>query len=76
MVFKPDSIIRATWDIMLFLIIVYQAIVLPMRISFEMQYNEFIFYLEIVIDCMFMIDIIFNFNTGFYLGHKLYMSRK
>ena len=75
MVFKPDSIIRATWDISLFLIIVYQAIVLPMRISFEMQYNEFIFYLEIVIDCMFMIDIIFNFNTGFYLGPKLYMSR-
>lgn len=47
-----------------------------MRISFEMEFNEFIFYLEIVIDCMFMVDIILNFNTGFYIGSKLFMNRK
>ena len=47
-----------------------------MRISFEMKFNEFIFYLEIVIDCMFMIDIVLNFNTGFYSGAKLQMRRK
>lgn len=68
--------LRATWDIFLFLCIIYQAIVLPMRISFEMEFNELIFYLEIIIDCMFMFDIILNFNTGFYKGAKLFMSRK
>jgi len=41
-----------------------------------MKFNEFIFYLEIVIDCMFMIDIVLNFNTGFYSGAKLQMRRK
>ncbi len=41
-----------------------------------MAFNEFIFYLEIVIDCMFMFDIVLNFNTGFYIGPKLFMRRK
>lgn len=66
LVLKPDSTIRVTWDIALFFCIIYQAIVLPMRISFEMQFNEPIFYFEIVVDCMFMMDIVMNFNTGYY----------
>lgn len=47
-----------------------------MRISFEMKFNEFIFYFEIAIDCMFIFDIVLNFNTGIYLKGKLEMSRK
>jgi hypothetical protein len=34
-VLYPDSPLRAIWDISLFLTIVYQAIVMPMRIAFE-----------------------------------------
>lgn len=76
LVLQPDSPVRATWDISLFFLIIYQAIVLPMRISFEMKFNEFIFYFEIVIDCMFIFDIVLNFNTGIYVKGKLEMSRK
>ena len=48
-----------------------------MRISFEMEFNEFLFYFEIVIDCMFMFDVLLNFNTGYYInGTKLVMGRK
>jgi hypothetical protein len=36
-----------------------------MRISFELPSPDFIFYLEVVIDVMFLIDIVLNFNTGF-----------
>ena len=76
LVLQPDSPVRAAWDIVLFLMIIYQAIVLPMRISFEMTFNVFLFYFEIAIDCMFMFDIVLNFNTGIYLKGKLEMSRK
>ena len=77
LVLRPDSPIRVTWDLAMFFCIIYQAIVLPMNISFEMAFNEPIFYLEMVIDCMFMFDIIMNFNTGyFYLGNRLVMIRK
>ena len=46
-----------------------------MRISFEPGFNEIIFYFEIIIDSMFMMDIVLNFNTGFYKGGKIEMNR-
>ena len=72
----PDNILRAIWDISLFVTIIYQSIILPMRISFEFHQSDFMFYLEVVIDCMFLADIFFNFNTGFYFKGQLIMSRK
>lgn len=77
LVLRPESPIRVAWDIALFFCIIYQAIVLPMRISFEMAFNEPIFYFEVIVDCMFMFDIIMNFNTGYYYqGNRLVMTRK
>lgn len=67
LVLSPDSPIRGVWDISLFVFIIYQSISLPMRVSFEMPTTDFSFYLEIIIDVMFIGDILINFNTGFYL---------
>ena len=66
-VMSPDSTIRAVWDLTLFTAIIYQSLCLPMRIAFEMSSGDFIFYLEMVIDAMFIIDVVLNFNTGFYI---------
>ena len=72
-VMVPDHIIRACWDIVLFVMIVYQSIFLPMRISFEMPTTDFSFNLEFLIDLFFIMDIPFNFNTGYYneKGHLI-----
>ena len=72
----PDSIMRAFWDLLLLLAIIYQSIMLPTRISFETETTDFLFYLEVWIDISFMFDIILNFNTGFYKDGKLMMTRK
>jgi len=48
---------------------------LPMRLSFEFQTSEHIFYFEIMVDWMFIIDIFLNFNTGFHKNGILYMTR-
>ena len=37
-----------------------------MRISFEIETDDFSFYLETIIDSMFILDLVLNFNTGFY----------
>jgi len=73
MVIYPDSSIRAIWDISLFMMIVYQAIIMPMRIAFEFKQSDFLFYLEFVVDSMFIWDIVLNFNTGIYLAGQLVM---
>ena len=49
---------------------------MPMRISFEMETPEWLFYMEVCIDIMFLLDIVLNFNTGFYLKGQLIMQRK
>jgi len=48
---------------------------LPMRISFETATVAGLFELEVCIDVMFMMDIVLNFNTGFYLKGTLVTSR-
>lgn len=75
-VIYPDYAFRATWDIFLFMTIIYQAISLPMRISFEVQSNDFLFYFEFLIDLCFIIDVVLNFNTGFYKKGMLIMKRE
>lgn len=74
-VLYPDAVTRAIWDVSLFILIIYQGFFLPMRISFELPATDFLFYLDIVIDVMFIFDIILNFNTGFYQKGQLVMRR-
>jgi hypothetical protein len=64
------------WDVTLFLLIIYQAICLPMRIAFEFQANDFLFYFEFLVDLSFILDILLNFNTGFYQKGVLIMRRE
>ena len=60
----------------MFICIIYQSITLPMRISFELPSTDFIFYLEVVIDVMFLVDIVLNFNTGFVNKGQVVLKRK
>ena len=48
---------------------------MPMRIAFELPTTDVTFYLEMTIDIMFMIDILLNFNTGFYNKGQKVMQR-
>lgn len=71
----PDDPVRVAWDLTLFVCIIYQAISLPMRIAFEYETSDFLFYLEMVIDSCFLMDMVFNFNTGVIIKGKLVMNR-
>ena len=46
-----------------------------MRISFELSADDFTFYLEMVIDSMFIMDVVLNFNTGFYETNNIITDR-
>jgi hypothetical protein len=65
-VFFPDTTKKSAWDIMGFFFIIFQSVVIPYRMCFEVEPEGFFSFLEIVIDSFFMSDILMSFNTGFY----------
>ena len=73
----PDAVFKITWDFCIIFLILFQAIAVPFKISFdeidETQENEigFVEIIEFFIECAFILDIIINFNTGYYLKGNL-----
>lgn len=77
LVFKPDSYFRLSWDASIFLIIIYLTISLPVRIAFQVITTDFLYYLDFIMDSIFIVDIALNFNTGIDdIGGKIIMDRK
>ena len=72
----PDSNFRTCWDLISFLFIIYQSILIPFRISFEQDAAGGFFYFETVIDVFFISEIFITFNTGYYRNGNLVMQRK
>eukprot|EP00854_Cymbomonas_tetramitiformis_P005587 gene5587-6774_t len=62
----PESIFRKTWDIVTSLFLIYVAIVVPVRVGFELTAYGNWFVWEIIIDGWFVLDLVLNFFTAFY----------
>ena len=75
-VIQPDSTFKGIWDLLCLMFIIYQSILIPFRLCFEVDAAGGLFYFEMIIDITFMMDIIINFNTGFYRTGYLVMKRK
>jgi len=75
-VLYPDSSLKAVWDIIGLIFIIYQSIIIPYRLSFEVEAEGSFYIFETLIDVCFMTDILVSFNTGFYKKGYLVMKRK
>lgn len=75
-VIYPDHVFKGVWDLLCLVFIIYQSIVIPFRLCFEVDATGPLYYLETVMDICFMLDIIITFNTGFYKKGYLVMKRK
>jgi hypothetical protein len=60
---------RIGWDVLVFLLLIYIALVTPIRIGFDQEasqtYEPFFYYLEKAIDIIFILDIMVNFCTSY-----------
>ena len=72
----PDSNFRTCWDLISFLFIIYQSILIPFRISFDQDAAGMFFYFETIIDVFFISEIFITFNTGYYKNGNIIMQRK
>jgi len=85
--FEPDSNFKTSWDLTGLFLILYEAIVIPYRVAFNMQSMGLFAFLEYFIDVFFITDvckskfplshiIVVNFYTGYYKKGALIMKRR
>ena len=74
--FYPFSSFKLIWDLIALLFLIYQSFEIPYRLSFNVTATFNIFVLELIQTVFFLIDILFNFNTGIVLNGVLVMNRK
>jgi hypothetical protein len=73
--FEPDSTFKTSWDIFGMFLILYEAIFIPYRVSFNIPIEGLFLMFAFFIDCFFITDIAINFYTGFYKKGNLVMVR-
>lgn len=57
-------------------LILYEALVIPYRVTFNMLSSGFLMFFEIYIDTFFIIDVFINLYTGYYKKGSLVMKRR
>ena len=62
-VIQPHSTFRTSWDMLLALLIFYNAVAVPFRLGFEVSGGLGIFVFDSVTDFLFLVDIVLNFRT-------------
>ncbi|XRB22482.1 potassium voltage-gated channel [Pseudoscourfieldia marina] len=63
-IFKPDTLFRRVWDITQAFVLLYLAIVVPLRVGYDVAPKGFAFAVEFFVDLYFYIDILLNFITA------------
>lgn len=76
LVFHPESYLRMGWDVMMLLLITYQALTVPFYICFNEEYPLPMQDFEVLVNCLFFTDILLCFNTGFYEKGSLVLKRR
>eukprot|EP00347_Sterkiella_histriomuscorum_P012789 403367218 len=62
---NPTAIWKTLWNAIILMLILFLAVTVPYRISFEDTPTTEWIYLDIIIDGLFCLDLIFNFCTAF-----------
>lgn len=62
---SPTSNFKLIWNLMMFALIIFIAIVVPYRIPFEDQISEMWFIIDTSTDSIFLLDMILNFMTAY-----------
>jgi hyperpolarization activated cyclic nucleotide-gated potassium channel 2 len=76
LVFHPENFLRMAWDVVMLILIIYQALTVPYYICFNDDYTGELQSFEVVVTVFFLTDIIISFNTGFYDKGSLVIKRR
>jgi len=76
-IFHPYESVRLIWDVSITIVMIYVLVDIPIQICFDVNLptNHPWMLAEFAVDIFFMVDIMFNFNTGFFEDEKYITSR-
>lgn len=63
-VVEPNCTFRKVWDIVQAVALFYVAVVVPVRVGFEIPVVGYAYILDLCIDCYWYCDLLLNFVTG------------
>ncbi len=75
LILLPDNKNKVVWDLIGMVFIIYQGILVPFRICFEIQAYGGMAVFELMQDFYFMLDILITANTGYYDKGNLILMR-
>lgn len=72
-VILPSSWFRASWDWVLIILVLYNLVSIPLEICFLVGVTipAPVFVLNVLVDTFFIVDVVLNFRTAFYMGAGL-----
>ena len=60
----PNNHYREIWNVLITIFLLYNGLVIPVRIAFDLEESFDAFIFDRIIDACFVIDVIINFETG------------
>ncbi len=72
----PNEAMRVVWDMYIMILIFYDLVMIPLTLSFDVPLPNSLKYWDVARIASFFLDILINFNTGFYDKGLLVMDRK
>lgn len=65
LIILPDSLFKRIWNLIITSAITYSAIVTPYSLAFQENSDNIIQYIEYLIDCILLVDIVLNFFSAY-----------
>ena len=60
----PTNKYKQFWDFIVMLLLIYTALYVPFKVCFVETTSEFGFILDLIVDSLFLTDIVVTFNTA------------
>jgi hypothetical protein len=74
-VILPTNKLKQWWDFLIIVLLLYTAIYIPIKVSFIEDSSTSVFVFELIVDILFLTDVVLTFFTAFYKKHELIIDK-
>jgi len=72
MIINPEGAFKKYWGLVLIVILLYTATIMPYKIALISKDTTAWFYVDLMVDCLFLTDIYINLNSPIHIKDQIY----